>query len=294
MSTDETTPNQVLSMNQVVSFNLMRARRRKGWTQEELADRLIKATGRHWTNATLSNAERTWATGRTREFNADDLFAFSHVFDVPVTHFFEAPDAAELEGVRMSFAKDVDPDGDDARMVTPEKWSLGEGIAAQIRRYRRLRDISVRELADECEKIEPGTTLTQGALTNVERGPDSISKRGRRDLTLDELVIVAAALRVTPIELAFPGELVEVEYLPGEIMPTSEAIRRFGGMPITAEVSDVAAPSLSTSPALGTQLAAVARMAEDLLEVSANLVRVQEQVREASQKPQRWVLEQRR
>jgi transcriptional regulator with XRE-family HTH domain len=100
----------LLSVNQVVAFNLMRARRRKGWTQEETAERLAAAMNRRWTNATLSAAERSWQTGRTREFNADELFAFAEVFSVPVPFFFLPPEPEEVDAdaVHINFAKPPD------------------------------------------------------------------------------------------------------------------------------------------------------------------------------------------
>ncbi|MFD8882352.1 hypothetical protein ACFV0H_07490 [Streptomyces erythrochromogenes] len=75
------------TMNQVVAYNLMRARRQSGWTQEECAERLTKATGKQWTNATLSAAERSWRTERVREFNANELVAFATIFQKPVASF---------------------------------------------------------------------------------------------------------------------------------------------------------------------------------------------------------------
>ncbi|MWA05824.1 hypothetical protein F8568_036810 [Actinomadura sp. LD22] len=75
-------------MNQLVAFNLARARRQKGWTQEETAARLTAATGKRWTSATLGAAERSSETGRTREFDANELMAFCRVFAQPLAYFF--------------------------------------------------------------------------------------------------------------------------------------------------------------------------------------------------------------
>ncbi|MFE6539780.1 hypothetical protein, partial [Bacillus cereus] len=52
-----------LTINQVVSHNLARARRSRGWTQEETAARLEAVSGKKWTAATLSASERAVATG---------------------------------------------------------------------------------------------------------------------------------------------------------------------------------------------------------------------------------------
>jgi transcriptional regulator with XRE-family HTH domain len=94
--------HQSMSINQVVAFNLMRARRRKGWTQDEAAERLTEAMNRKWTNATLSAAERSWQSGRTREFNADELAAFAYVFGVPLVEFFAPPDDGDGDAVYIA------------------------------------------------------------------------------------------------------------------------------------------------------------------------------------------------
>lgn len=79
------------TVNEVVSHNLARARRRAGWTQEEAASRLSAATGRKWTKNSVGAAERAREVGRPREFNADELMAFSRLFGLPVAFFFLPP-----------------------------------------------------------------------------------------------------------------------------------------------------------------------------------------------------------
>lgn len=77
-----------LTVNQVVSYNLSRARRSRGWTQEETAERLERASGKKWTAATLSASERAVKTGRPRIFDANELITFARVFEFPVAYFF--------------------------------------------------------------------------------------------------------------------------------------------------------------------------------------------------------------
>jgi transcriptional regulator with XRE-family HTH domain len=108
---EQDVPPAVLSINQVVAYNLMRARRRHGWTQDETADRLTAATGRKWTNATLSAAERSWQTGRIREFNANELVAFARVFDQPVAYFFLPPEGSEGQYVLGSVGQQPEGEG---------------------------------------------------------------------------------------------------------------------------------------------------------------------------------------
>jgi hypothetical protein len=84
-----------MTVNQVVAYNLMRARRKRGWAQEETAAKLTAATGRKWTSATLSAAERTWETGRIRQFDANELVAFARVFNESVASFLIPPEGRE-------------------------------------------------------------------------------------------------------------------------------------------------------------------------------------------------------
>lgn len=82
-----------LTINQVVSINLARARRTRGWTQEETAARLEEASGKKWTAATLSASEGAVRTGRPRSFDANELVTFARVFDFPVAYFLLPLDA---------------------------------------------------------------------------------------------------------------------------------------------------------------------------------------------------------
>lgn len=82
----------LLSINEIVSYNLMRARRSNAWTQQDVADLLEKYTGRAWSNASVSAAERAWQGGRPRKFDANELVALAKIFDVPVGYFFLPPE----------------------------------------------------------------------------------------------------------------------------------------------------------------------------------------------------------
>lgn len=84
------------TVNQRVAYHIARARRVHGWSQQETAHRLTEATGKPWTYATLSASERSWETGRTRHFHADELAAFATVFGQPVESFFQPINAGDL------------------------------------------------------------------------------------------------------------------------------------------------------------------------------------------------------
>lgn len=81
-----------LTMNQVVAYNLRRARTLRGWTQEDAAERLSPFLGLLWSRATFSAAERSFESPeRVRQFTADDILALSRTFDLPIPWFFLPP-----------------------------------------------------------------------------------------------------------------------------------------------------------------------------------------------------------
>lgn len=82
----------LMSINEIVSYNLMRARRINAWKQQDVADLLTRYTGRAWSNASVSAAERAWQGGRQRKFDANELVALTKIFDVPLGYFFLPPE----------------------------------------------------------------------------------------------------------------------------------------------------------------------------------------------------------
>lgn len=80
-----------IDLNQVVAYNIREARHLRGWTQEELADRLEPYLGQRLTQAGISSIERAWDGERRREFDAHELLIFAMVFDLPMVWFFLPP-----------------------------------------------------------------------------------------------------------------------------------------------------------------------------------------------------------
>jgi transcriptional regulator with XRE-family HTH domain len=80
-----------LSPNQVVAFNLARAREDKGWTQDEAAEALAPYLGTRWSKASVSQAERSIAGKFIRKFDADEIVAFARAFELPISWFFMPP-----------------------------------------------------------------------------------------------------------------------------------------------------------------------------------------------------------
>ncbi|WP_459752883.1 helix-turn-helix domain-containing protein [Streptomyces sennicomposti] len=82
---------QAWTINQLVAYNLSRARRAKGWSQDEFARRLEAFTGRRWSNASVSAAERSWESERIRKFDANELVSFALILGVPVFYLLLPP-----------------------------------------------------------------------------------------------------------------------------------------------------------------------------------------------------------
>jgi len=100
-----------LTANQIVAFNLARAREWKHWTQEEAAEALEPYLGKRWSKASFSQAERSIAGNFIRQFTADEILAFARAFDLPIGWFFMPPPPwSDEPGVPVKL--DV-PDGGD-------------------------------------------------------------------------------------------------------------------------------------------------------------------------------------
>lgn len=80
-----------LTPNQVVALNLPRARMVRGWTQEQAAEALAPYLGTKWSVANFSAIERSVDGGRIRQFTADELFALSRAFRLPIGFFLTPP-----------------------------------------------------------------------------------------------------------------------------------------------------------------------------------------------------------
>lgn len=84
--------------NQLVAYNLQRARKARGWSQEDLGSFLGFKTGRAWSKASVSAAETSWRPGRRpRKFDANEVLAFARVLRLPVGYFYLPPDTPEAE-----------------------------------------------------------------------------------------------------------------------------------------------------------------------------------------------------
>lgn len=83
---------RVMLPNQVVAYNVAKARALRGWTQEQAAEALAPHLGAKLSGASFSALERSaWTVNRIKQFSADDLLALSRGFDLPIGYFFTPP-----------------------------------------------------------------------------------------------------------------------------------------------------------------------------------------------------------
>ena len=92
-----------MTANQVVAYNMAKARALRGWTQERVSEELAPYLGVKLSVQNISAKERSaWRPEPIRVFSADDLVALSRGFDLPVGFFLVPPPPAR--GIRLRSA----------------------------------------------------------------------------------------------------------------------------------------------------------------------------------------------
>jgi transcriptional regulator with XRE-family HTH domain len=80
-----------VNLNQVIAYNFRRARELRGLTQPEAAAVLEPFLGQRLPQASISAIERTFGGDKHREFDAQEILAFTCAFDLPLLWFFLPP-----------------------------------------------------------------------------------------------------------------------------------------------------------------------------------------------------------
>lgn len=83
------------SANQLVAYNLRRARELREMTQQAAGAKLAEYLGKPWSAAGWSAAEQSIEGKRIRQFTPNEILAFAHLFDVPPSYFFMPPPGRE-------------------------------------------------------------------------------------------------------------------------------------------------------------------------------------------------------
>jgi transcriptional regulator with XRE-family HTH domain len=132
-------------------------------------------------------------------------------------------DATECRSVFV----DVKPTRYSVPMTQDDAWSARTArlVAREVRRYREGQGqrprISAQQLADRTEEL--GMPIPRSVLANLESGR-------RETVSVAEILVLAAALNVAPIELICPvGYDKEIELLPGRSLDPLGAMRWFTG-----------------------------------------------------------------
>ncbi len=89
------------SPNQVVAYNVGRARALRGWTQEQAANELSHQLERRLSRASYSAIERSIGGGRVKQFSADELVALARAFRLPILWFFLPPPLDDDPGLHV-------------------------------------------------------------------------------------------------------------------------------------------------------------------------------------------------
>lgn len=112
-----------------------------------------------------------------------------------------------------------------ALVTQDDDWSarVARLVAREVRRYRESQQprMSAQQLADRTAEL--GLPIPRSVLANLESGR-------RETVSIAEILILAAALDVAPIELISPvGFDQQVEMLPGRMIEPLSAMRWFTG-----------------------------------------------------------------
>lgn len=237
--------------SQLVSYNLLRARRAKGWTQQEFGEFLGRYTGRAWSNASVSAAERAWQGGRPRKFDVDEIHAFCAIFDVPIAYFLLPPEGdflivspmgsdeekagkfmatAPIEYLKRILAVDPSADFlDRAQAAVTEQASLDFTPAMWDRRWEggRRPDPETARLSHGRPGKVPAEETVEKAVDSRKRAEQLVEDLGLSDEDLD-LVVKAnaeAVAHAVALHLEKSGFL-RVAEIEEEIRDLKERIRR--------------------------------------------------------------------
>jgi transcriptional regulator with XRE-family HTH domain len=127
-----------IDVNAVVSYNLKAIRERRGWTQQQVADRLARITGHRLPQASISAMERGFDGERRRRFDAHELYLLSVVFDVPIAYFFLPPPGvmgtalADTGAVAVTLYTAILGDEDQLQTVDERLEQLGLNVPGDL------------------------------------------------------------------------------------------------------------------------------------------------------------------
>ena len=218
MSTRKLGVRRVMTPNQIVAYNVAKARELRGWTQEQAAEALAPYLGAKLSAASFSALERSaWKVDRIKVFSADELFALSRGFDLPIGFFFTPPPPEMDAGLHGPDAgwKGLDPIVLlDAVLGTPENlrhWeaqllAYSASQAPMPRSKRERPSVSPKDLAERLEPLGSlrGKALLRQAFGDLEDASEVLERLAEALRLLDEAASDSTADSTAPVDTS-PG-----------------------------------------------------------------------------------------
>lgn len=200
MTTRKLGIRRTMSPNQVVAYNVAKARALRGWTQEDAAEALAPYLGARLSAPSFSALERSaWNPNRVKVFSADELLALSRGFDLPIGFFFTPPPPAFDAGLHAPDAglKGLDPITLlDAILGTPDNlhhWedellAYSASTAPAPRSKREKPSVSPSDLADRLTTFVElrGKALLRNVLGDIDGASDLLERLAEALRLMDE------------------------------------------------------------------------------------------------------------
>ncbi len=181
---------RLMTTNQVVAYNVAKARAIRGWTQEQAAEELAPYLGAKLSAASFSALERSaWNPGRIKVFSADELVALCRGFDLPIGFFLVPPPPAMDIGFHApdGGVKGLDPIVMlDVMLGAPENLGYLESelldysasIAPKPKSKRERASVSPADLADRLSHLmaQRAKAGLRSRLGGVEKAKDVLER----------------------------------------------------------------------------------------------------------------------
>jgi transcriptional regulator with XRE-family HTH domain len=224
-----------LGASDLVGIRVRQARQQHGWTAKDLADRCAAAGAPQITPTVVTNLETR--RRKTREVTVDELLVLALVLGVPPLQLIVPQDPGEelevvpgtelasgtaadwLAGAPASSPMDPLSTPHESGSSPTVHWHerVARVAGREIRRHRDRQRLSTLQLAERASQL--GLPIPRSDLVELESG-------GRDTVTVAEILVLAAALGVAPIELISPvGYDEQIELLPGRMMDPAEAAK---------------------------------------------------------------------
>jgi hypothetical protein len=189
-----------MTPNQIVAYNVAKARALRGWTQEQAAEALAPYLGAKLSGPSFSGLERSaWTVNRIKQFSADDLLALSRGFDLPIGFFFTPPPPGFDAGLHAPDAgiKGLDPIVLlDAILGTPdnlEHWerellAYSASTAPAPRSKREKPSVSPADLAERITPLaaQRARALLRRSFGDIDEARDVLERLTELIDTLDD------------------------------------------------------------------------------------------------------------